>query len=137
MAVFQTLEVKSKAQILYEKHAVEAGLKSPWKSLSGVVKAPWEKRADPNYVEPVKSKAKPTDERKAVKPETKAPKSETIAAKNETAVAQILNVMYNHLAAMDLILTQILENSSVLPPWSEMKAESDTIKIKWLELVCK
>jgi hypothetical protein len=43
---------KSKGQILYEQHALEAGLKSPWKALSQKIRDGWERKSNPDFLLP-------------------------------------------------------------------------------------
>ena len=89
--------VKTPGQILYEAHAKEAGLRSPWKALSQENRERYERKANGTW-ERKQSVKKP----KPVRPEAS---------------------FRGH------------DAKPVLPPWSEIKNESEAVKIAWLEAV--
>jgi DNA-directed RNA polymerase subunit M/transcription elongation factor TFIIS len=131
--------VKTPGQILYEAHAKEAGLRSPWKSLGQENRERYERKANGTWErkqsvkKPLKPVAKPVGNMPdSTKTDTK---KENIMPKYTCPYCEVgwsqADALIQHMMVCQKLPFRGHDAKPVLPPWNE--AWGDSVKIAWLE----
>ena len=119
--------VKTPGQILYEAHAKEARLRSPWKALSQENRERYERKANGTWERKQSVKKPKPDNKERIVPGYKCPFCGLGFSQSEALI--------QHMMVCQKLPFRGHDAKPVLPPWSEIKDRSENIIIAWMEAV--
>ena len=121
--------VKTPGQILYEKHAAEKGLKTAWEDFAQFQKDRYEREAAGTWTRKQSAKKPKPDNKERIVPGYKCPYCGLGFSQSEALI--------QHMMVCQKLPFRGHDAKPVLPPWSEIKNESEAVKISWMEAVSR